>query len=125
MKAVLGSEAVCRAVAATVDKALGYPIKGRPVGPGQVIQIQDTWDGTGPTPLGWTKTHEDVLAENSADAAYPVSDDVHALVVSSGRISAAERLAFTSASAGRLDVDASNGGLRKPRVAATAEKDTR
>jgi hypothetical protein len=60
-----GTKADCDEIQRLLDKELGFPQKSV-VGPfglppnQQEFVIQDEWDGTGPTPQGWTKTYDSV-----------------------------------------------------------------
>jgi hypothetical protein len=55
-KCLVGTLAEMQEAQRIVDKALGYPKKGRHVGGGKHTPIQEEWDGVGEVPPGWTKT---------------------------------------------------------------------
>ena len=46
----------CVAIIATEDAHAGFPSRGVSLGAGPRKPIQATWDGTGKTPAGWTRT---------------------------------------------------------------------
>lgn len=50
-----GTEAFIQEVIEEENAAQGYPKKGTNVGLGPHAAVPDSWDGTGPTPPGWTK----------------------------------------------------------------------
>jgi len=53
------------AIVAALDTLDGYPRRGVHVGPGPHVPMPATWDGSGPTPPGWTRSHE--ATEHPAD----------------------------------------------------------
>lgn len=55
-RCLVGTLEEMREAQAAVDKALGYPRRGRHVGGGRHVGMPDTWDGQGPCPPGWTKS---------------------------------------------------------------------
>lgn len=103
------------AARAIIDKALGYPKPGEQRGGGIHVPMPPTWDGTGPTPPGWTKNATAVWVASATDAALPLSDAVAAELQkpeAQARLAPAERTALSVAIAGRADVELS-GRLSK------------
>lgn len=49
-----GTLANCQALNALQNKLQGLPLPGVHVGGGVHVDMPKTWDGTGPTPPGWT-----------------------------------------------------------------------
>jgi hypothetical protein len=100
IKIAAGTEAQMVALQATIDKALGYPRKGVSVGSIRQLNVPDTWDGTGPTPPGWTRTATVPWTNSAADAVLPLPDDLAAELQGApaqARLSAAEKGAITAA----------------------------
>lgn len=50
-----GTEALCLAIIAAEDAAMGYPRAGTPTGPGP--HEEQAWDGRGSPPPGWTVSY--------------------------------------------------------------------
>lgn len=96
------------ALVAIIDKALGYPRKAVHVGGGIHADIQETWDGQGPTPPGWTKSATAVWVASAADAAAPLPDEMATELqrgAAQARLTGPERAALATAIAGRAQVD--------------------
>lgn len=124
-RSVVGTEAACDEVVVLANKALGFPAKGRHVGGGRHVDMPDTWDGTGPTPPGWTKTVTAVYVSSPTDAAVPVSDTLAAALQDAkaqAKLTGQERAALATALAGRTSVEL-DGRTRKEAV--LAAKDSR
>lgn len=51
---IQSTEALARETERALDKLLGGPKKGVRVGGGIHVPMPDSWDGTGPVPIGWT-----------------------------------------------------------------------
>lgn len=106
-----GTEANNDALVAIMGKALGLPRRGTYSG-GAVV-IQETWDGTGPTPLGWTSHASTNLVASAQSSAVPIPDDMAAQLQQASaldRLSGPERGALLAAIAARLDTDTETGG---------------
>ncbi len=123
MKIFSGTVDECEALAATVDRALGYPKRAtQQIGGGRHVQIPATWDGTGQCPPGWAATHEAVWPDGSGNAVYRLDDAALAAVQADARLDANERALISSASARRSDVAdkvAFVGREQKPRTVRT------
>lgn len=107
------TEARCDALVGIIDKALGYPRAGVHVGGGKHAAMPATWDGTGPTPPGWTKHATVSWVASATSAAVPIPDSLSTLLQrpeSLGRLSVAERNTLNAAIAGRTNVDTEAGG---------------
>jgi hypothetical protein len=76
IRVATGTEAQMDALSAVVDKALGFPMRGTNVGGGQHVVSPETWDGTGETPLGWTKSATAPWTASATDAVLPIPDDL-------------------------------------------------
>lgn len=112
-KCSVGTEAANDALNAIVNKALGYPKRGTPVGGGIFPVIPETWDGQGPVPFGWTKQAVAVYVASATDSALPMPDDVVAQLQAGpaqARLSGAEKGLLTTAIAGRAVKDLETGG---------------
>lgn len=99
-----GTEAQMDALRVLVDKALAYPRKGTHVGRGPHVAMPDTWDGTGPTPLGWAKSATVPWVASASDAVLPIPDDLAAELQGApaqARLTGPERASVASAIAGR------------------------
>lgn len=104
IKAATGTEAQMVALQATIDKALSYPRAGVSVGTIRRLAVPETWDGTGPTPPGWTRTATIPWVNSATDAVLPIPDDLAAELQSApaqARLSAAERAAVSGALSAR------------------------
>lgn len=99
-----GTEAECRAVAAAVDKALGYPRRGEHVGEGRHVVMPEAWDGTGECPPGWTATHEWVWADANG-CIYSLSDETVTAALAAGSVlSQTEKNTVVNASGARVTI---------------------
>jgi hypothetical protein len=104
IKTAAGTEAQMLALQATIDKALGYPRKGVSIGTILRLDVPDTWDGTGPTPLGWTKSATIPWVNSAADAVLPLPDDLAAelqVAPAQARLTGLERAAVSGAISSR------------------------
>lgn len=121
MKCLLGTDAALSPVATAVNAALGYPKKGSHIGGGIHVNMPPTWDGTGPTPPGWTSKHQALFENGLADACYPLDDATVAAVAASATAQAADKSLVASVVASRIDVpDPSNGNTRGVVLSASA-----
>lgn len=87
-----------------VDKALEYPRKGTHVGSGPHVAMPVTWDGLGPTPLGWAKSASVPWVATAADAVLPLPEDLTVELQSApaqARLTTAERAQLSAAIAAR------------------------
>lgn len=51
-----------------IDRLLQYPRRGQRARAGVLdSRIPDTWDGTGPTPYGWTRSHTRIRKHPNRD----------------------------------------------------------
>jgi hypothetical protein len=108
-----GTEASNDTLALIMSKALGLPRRGTYSGSDPRIVIPDTWDGTGPTPLGWTSRASINWVATANDSAVPIPDDMAAQLQQSdalARLSAPERGTLIAAIASRTDTDTETGG---------------
>lgn len=122
-KCVADTEAKCDALVGIIDKALGYPKRGTHVGGGKHAVMPETWDGTGPTPPGWTKNATVSWVASAASAAVPVPDSLATQLQrpeSLARLSVAERNTLSAAIAGRVNVDTEAGG-HTPKASAASQ----
>jgi hypothetical protein len=106
-----GTEANSDALVVLMGKALGLPSRGTYSG-GAVV-IQETWDGTGPTPLGWTSQASTNLVASAQSSAVPIPDEMAAQLqqpAALARLSGPERGTLVAAIAGRIDTDTETGG---------------
>jgi hypothetical protein len=115
------------ALCVIIDKALGFPRAGTPVGGGIHVPMPQTWDGQGATPLGWTKRATAVWVASASDAAVPLSDQMAAELqgaTAQARLTAQERTTLAAAIAGRTQVELEN---RSPKANAAqgATEETR
>lgn len=128
IKVATGTEAQMVALQATIDKALGYPRRGIQVGNRRHVDIAATWDGTGPTPPGWTKSATVPWLNSASDAVLPLPDDLTAELQSApaqARLTGPERAAIASAVAGRGSTIL-DGRIPKSKAAqGVAERDER
>jgi hypothetical protein len=122
MKTIQGTEAACDAARATIDTALSLPARGTVVGSGAIQFVPaPSWNGTGQTPVGWTKTYAAIYVASAADAWLPCDDTIPPLVASSGLVTAPNKATFAASAAVRPDVpDPSQGGTRIPKANAVA-----
>lgn len=107
IKSASGTEAQMDALRATIDKALAYPLRGTQVGGGVHVAMPPAWDGTGPTPPGWTKSASVPWVTDANSAVLPLPDDLAAQLQSApaqARLSAAERAQVTAAISSRAEV---------------------
>lgn len=118
MKVIPTTEPNADSLLATVDKALGNPRRGVHIGGGMHCDMPDTWDGTGATPPGWTRSQFEEYKLSASDTWLPLDDATLIAVQSSILATAAEKAAVTAAAASRVDVsDLSDGGKRTPKSA--------
>lgn len=113
------------ALVVTIDKALGYPKPGVRVGGGIHVPMPDTWDGTGATPPGWTKSASAVWVASPTDAAVPLSDALAAELQSpeaQAKLTGPERAAVATAIAGRSNVELNDKTPKAKAVQVAAEK---
>lgn len=104
IKVATGTEAQMVALQDVIDKALGYPRKGVSIGTIRRLDIPETWDGTGPTPPGWTKTATNPWVLTATDAVLPIPDELATELQAppaQARLTAAERAAVTAAISSR------------------------
>lgn len=104
--ASFANEAAANAVNALINKALGYPRPGTPVGAGPHPVIQATWDGTGDCPVGWTAQAVAVCV--GATVELPISDALAAELQTApaqARLTAGERGQLNAALAARSTKD--------------------
>ena len=79
-----------RALVAAADRVEGYPRRGtdkrgRPVGPA-------AWDGTGPTPHGWTKTASSVRVREDGTFAIRLPANIAQRALAAGLVTEADAL---------------------------------
>lgn len=120
MLVVKTTEATADALRAIVDTAYGYPSRPAKMRDGitPVLPIvPSTWDGTGKTPPGWTKSQYEEYRVSAADCWVPLEDDAAARVAASGAVTAPNKATIAAALAGRIDVpDPTEGGTRLPKT---------
>ena len=86
-----------RALVAAADRVEGYPRRGtdkrgRPVGPA-------AWDGTGPTPHGWTKTASSVRVREDGTFAIRLPANIAQRALAAGLVTDAATLSTALATA--------------------------
>lgn len=92
-----------RRLVAAADRIEGYPRRGtdthgRPIGP-------ETWDGTGPTPLGWTRTSSRAVPalDGSGTVAVRLPADIADRAIAAGLGTEADRTEIAAAMASAAD----------------------
>jgi len=98
---IVADTTTARRLVAAADRVEGYPRRGtdkrgRPVGP-------ESWDGTGPTPLGWTKTASAVRVRDDGTFAIRLPADIADRAVAAGFGTEADRDALTTALASAVE----------------------
>jgi hypothetical protein len=124
IKVATGTEAQMVALQATIDKALGYPRKGTSIGTIVRLNVPETWDGTGPTPPGWTRTATIPWVNSATDAVLPLPDDLAAELQTApaqARLSAAERTAVSGAISSRGSTVLDGRTPKEPAMKASTE----
>jgi len=121
-KCAQGAEATNDALLLVVNKALGYPKPPVWIGtpPPGVVQ---SWDGQGPTPIGWTKQPVANYVASALDSALPLPDALVAQLQAGpaqALLSAAEQLTLATAIVARVTVDLDAGGYI-PKASAVAQ----
>lgn len=69
---LVGTPAEMEAARAALDKALGFPRRGRQVGGGIHAACPEAWDGNGDCPPGWTRSASEVLVDDDGAAYLPL-----------------------------------------------------
>ena len=69
-RCIQGTPEEMEAARVALDKLLGYPKRGVHVGGGIHCDMPDEWDGTGPTPPGWTKSYSAPVLTTDSKLAY-------------------------------------------------------
>ena len=121
-KTVQSAEATNDALLLVVNKALGYPRKGVQIGAGPHAAIQETWDGTGARPYGWTAKAVDNWVVSAGESHVPISDALATelqLPASQARLNVAERATLSAALVVRGVVDL-EAKVALPKVSAAA-----
>lgn len=125
---VIGAELANEALRTVVDRALGFPMKAMRVGRGPWVVSPDTWDGSGATPPGWTRTAVD-LHVGAVDSALEIPDAFVTALQSpqaQSRLSVADRATLTAAIATRATIDLpASGYAPKPNAADVAAAESK
>lgn len=111
-KCVVGTEAANEELRALIDKALGFPARGTNVGLGPHPVIQETWDGNGPTPVGWARTAVN-LHTGPTNSVLELPDNFAVLLngpTAQSRLTGQERAQVAIAIAGRITIDIPGSG---------------
>jgi hypothetical protein len=92
-----GTLAEMQAVAAAVNKGLGYPMRGVNRGGGRHVASPATWNGSGATPPGWTKSASAPVDKGDGTAVLVVTHVEAELSnpVTLSKLTAAERTAIS------------------------------
>jgi hypothetical protein len=117
LKVVKTTEANADSLRAIIDQAYGYPSRpARTLGNTALpAKVPATWDGTGATPPGWTKTQVDVFRASASDAWLQLGDTEMARVAQSS-VSGPNKASVASAGASAIDEpDPTEGGTRLPK----------
>jgi len=98
---IVADATTARRLVTAADRVEGYPRRGtdkrgRPVGP-------ESWDGTGPTPLGWTKTASAARLRDDGTCAVRLPVDIADRAVAAGLGTEADRAALVTALAGAVE----------------------
>jgi hypothetical protein len=91
----------------TINKVMGYPMRGTHVGDGRHIDIVDEWDGKGELPLGWCKNYVEIYdAELEQQIALPIAEnDATELLSKLDMLDQQESRILSSALATRTTID--------------------
>lgn len=122
LKVVKTTEANADALRAIVDQAYGFPSRPATMRDGSPLRsiVPLTWNGTGPTPFGWTKSQYEEYRVSASDCWVPLEDDAAARIASSGAVSAGDKTTIANALPSRVDVpDPTEGGVRAPKASAS------
>ena len=80
------------------DKLLGYPRRGTPIGPGIHVLVQQSWDGTGAVPLGWSSYKGSSIKHPTLSQwATPVDPGASAALATDTKLSAPEKTTMSMA----------------------------
>jgi hypothetical protein len=118
VKTIQSAEATCDTARAIIDAALALPSRGTVVGSGAIpFTIQSTWNGSGQTPAGWSKTYASIYVLSALDAWLPCEDTILPAVAGSGLVSAPNKATFAALAVTRPDVaDLTQGNTRTPKA---------
>jgi hypothetical protein len=108
-----GTEVINDALLVILNKALALPRKGTQVGGGKHVLMPATWNGVGPTPLGWTKSASINWVASALTSAVAIPDTLATELqkpASLALLSAAEQTTLLAAIAARVNVDTETGG---------------
>lgn len=95
------------------DKASSLPKIGTHVGGGIHCNMPPTWDGSGATPSGWTKTFAAFWTQTALVAALPISNAQAAILqlpANLAKLTGPEAATLNAAIAARTQVDLEAGG---------------
>lgn len=117
-KCVPGTAIANANLSTIVAKCLGgYPKIGSHIGGGIHVNMPPTWDGTGATPPGWTKSPQVVWGATALDSQLPIDDAMATLLVipaNQARLTAPELSALNAGLAARVLVDLETGNYVPP-----------
>src|SRR5688500_8564277 len=122
-KCTPGNEPQSDALVALLNKALAYPSPGVQVGAGKHVVMPATWNGTGKTPLGWTKTAAPVWVKDSGTAWVPIPDTLAATLQGApaqARLTPGEQGTLMGAIAARVAIDPEAQGA-SPKASAAVQ----
>jgi len=108
MKCVPGLESTNDALVIITDTAAGYPKAPSASTTGSHPPIQQSWNGQGPTPVGWSRHFTANWTKGALDAQVPISDtEAAALQTPSAlaNLNAGQITTLTTAILARVEVD--------------------
>lgn len=113
------------ALAASVNKAMGYPMRSVNVGEGRHVfdDVPEEWDGKGDPPPGWCKSYVEVHSAEGKEFAIPIADnDADRIGAKFALLEEHEAAALTVKLAERIAVDLNaEGYTTKESAIASAE----
>ncbi len=107
--------AEAEAMQATINKAMGYPMRGTHIGDGRHVDMPEEWDGKGDPPPGWCKNYAEIYDAESKQPAIPIAENDAAWLLSKlYLLDQQESAALSEALASRARIDIEADGY-KPR----------
>lgn len=124
-KVAHGTEASNDSLNLIVSKAMGHPKVGTHVGGGVHVNMPATWNGSGPTPPGWTKQVVAVYVASASDTVLPLPDTLVSILQggpAQSLLTGPEIATLAAAISGRVTVDLDAGTYSPKANAAQAAR---
>lgn len=119
MKVVKTTEANADSLRAIIDQAYGFPSRPTTMRDGVTplpVSVPATWNGTGPTPPGWTKSQVDIFRASASDAWLQLGNVEMARVAQSS-LTGPQKASIASAGATAVEEpDPTVAGTRPPKT---------